>query len=245
MQEIGRTSDPSDPSGLGSERSTIRQSPSDQQAVPVKKIWALFFGTLSLIPLSVVLGWFDTTTYLIPAHDKVDEACLAIAALCGLVACGTGIYLTRKLTIIQRIILPLVFMLEAAIGIFLVADHTASIVEGRLDFPAGKTHTLQTLLLISRAYQTHGKSSSQYIQTMPIWSNLEVSHEDFLFMQNNRRADDHGDNPDEISSRGYFCAKVTIEESGNALRILHAGSQKLPEGTVILCPIQAPRSIQP
>jgi hypothetical protein len=213
------------------------QSPTSEQAVPVKSIWILFFGSLSLIPLSMALGWFDTTTELVPTHEKVDQACLAIAALCGLLVCGTGIYLTRRLAMIQRIMLPLVLMLEAAIGVFMVANHTASIVEGRLDFPTGETHTRQVLFQISRAYQTHGKGRSQYIQTMPIWSNLEITHEDFVFMQNNRRPRDDGHNPDEISSRGYFCAKVTIEQSDHALRILHAGSRKLPESTVILCPV--------
>jgi len=52
-------------------------------------------------------------------------------------------------------------------------------------------------------------------------------------MQNNRRPGDDGRNPNEISSLDYFCAKVTIEQSDKALRILHAGSGKLPQGTVI------------
>ena len=213
------------------------QTLTNQQVVPVKSIWALFFGSLSLIPLSLALGWFDTTTELIPTHERLDQACLAIAALCGLLAGATCVYLTRRLTIIQRIMLPLVIMLEAAIGIFMVANHAASIAEGFLDFPTGKTHTRQVLFHISRAYHTHGKGSSQYIQTMPIWSNLEITREDFAFMQNNRRPGDDGHNPDEISSRGYFCAKVTIQQSDKSLRILHAGSQKLPEGTVIHCPV--------
>jgi len=109
-------------------------------------------------------------------------------------------------------------------------------MEGWLDFPSGKSHTRQVLFVISRAYQTHGKGSSQYIQTMPIWSNLEITREDFAFMRNHRPGDD-GQNADEISSRGYFCAKVTIEQTDKALRILHSGSQKLPQGAVILCPI--------
>jgi hypothetical protein len=54
-------------------------------------------------------------------------------------------------------------------------------------------------------------------------------------MRNNRRPGDDGHNPDEISSRGYFCAKLTIEQSDKALRILHVGSQTLPVGTVIFC----------
>ena len=213
------------------------QSPTNQQAAPVKGIWALFFGSLSLIPLSLILGRFDTTTELVPTHDNVAQACFAVAAACGLFACGMGIFLTRKLAVIQRIMLPLVFMFVTAIGVFLVADHTWSMVEGRLDFPAGGTHTRQVLFQISRAYQTHGKGTRQYIQTMPIWSNLEITSEDFAFMQNNRRPGDDGPSSNEISSRGYFCAKVTTEESNNAIRILHAGSQKLPLGTVVICPL--------
>jgi hypothetical protein len=198
----------------------------------------LFCGSLSLIPLSLILGRFDTTTELVPTHDNVAQACFVVGAVCGLIAGSMGIFLTRKLTVIQRIMLPLVFMFVTAIGVFLVADHTSSMVEGRLDFPAGETHTRQVLFQISRAYQTHGKGASHYIQTMPIWSNLEITSEDFAFMRNNRRPCDDGHNPDEISSRGYFCAKVTTEESNKALRILHAGSQKLPTGTIILCPVR-------
>ena len=67
----------------------------------------MFFGCLSLILLAMILGRFDTTTEVFPAHERVDQACLALDALCGLLACGAGIYLTRKLTIIQRIMLPL------------------------------------------------------------------------------------------------------------------------------------------
>jgi hypothetical protein len=213
------------------------QSSEEQQAVNARRIWAFFIGSFSFVLLSMILGLFDTTTELVPAHDKVDQACLAIAGLCSLLAFGTGIYLTKGLTLIQRVMLPLVFMFVTAIGIFLVSGHLSSIIEGWVDFPPGKSHTRQALLLISRAYQTHGKGGSQYIQTMPIWSNLEVTREDFAFMRNHRRPDDDRKNSDEISSRGYFCAKVTIEQSDRALRILHSGSRKLPQGTVILCPV--------
>jgi len=222
---------------LAESATDISSPPQDEPAVPVKKIWALFFGSLAWIPLFFVLGWFDTATELIPRHVGIDQACLVIAPVLGLLAGALGIYLTKKLTIRQRIVLPLLIMSEVSLGAFVVANRASSIVEGWLDFPHGKTHTRQGLIRISRAYQTHGKNSSQYIQTMPIWSNLEIAPEDFLFMQNNRRPGDDGRNPDNISSRGYFCAKVTVEESAKAIRILHAGSQKLPQGTVMVCPV--------
>ena len=201
------------------------------------KVWVLFFGSLALIILSMIFGWFDTTTELYPAHDRVDETCLVLAAVCGVTVCAAAIYLTKGLTVVQRIVLPVVLLFEAGVGIWLIAGHVASIVEGRIDFPSGKTRTYQGLLLISRAYQTHGKSASQYIQTTPIWTNLEITDEDFAFMRAHRRPDDPGKNPDEIKSNGYFCAKVTLEQSQNAMRILHAGSEKLPRGTVIRCPV--------
>ena len=184
----------------------------------------------------MILECFDTTTELIPSHNQVDQFCLVFAGFCGLVAGGTCIYLSRGLSVVQRIVLPLVFMFEASLCVFLVAGHVSSIVEGRMDFPAGKTHTRQVLFRISRAYATHGKGSGYYIQTMPIWSNLDITSEDYDLMREHRRPGDEGRNPDEVSSRGYFCAKVMIEEANGALRILHAGSQKLPRGTVMVCP---------
>ena len=208
----------------------------NQETVSTKGIWALFFGSLSLIPISLGLEVFDTATELVPTHEEIEATCFAIAAVVGLLACVGAIYLSKHLNNRQRVVLPLVIMLEAALGVFLVADHTASIVEGWVDFPANRTHTRQVLIQISRAYQTQGKGSTQYIQTMPVWSNLEITPEDFAFMRNNRRPGDDGHSPDEISSHGYFCADVMIEQSDHAIRILNAGSHKLPKGTVIRCP---------
>jgi hypothetical protein len=65
---------------------------------------------------------------------------------------------------------------------------------------------------------------------------MEVTESDYQFMLSHRRPGDTLHNPDEISSKGHFCAKVTLQESDRALRVLHAGSRKLPPGTVIFCP---------
>ena len=92
------------------------------------------------------------------------------------------------------------------------------------------------LLLISRAYRTEGKGQSWSIQTMPIWSNLNITQVDYDCMLHHRRPEDIGHNTNEISSRGYFCAHVTMQQSGSALRVLNAGSRKLPSGTIVICP---------
>jgi len=43
-----------------------------------------------------------------------------------------------------------------------------------------------------------------------------------------------------VPRKGYFCARVMIEQAGDSLRIMHAGSGTLPEGSVILCPGKSP-----
>jgi hypothetical protein len=60
-------------------------------------------------------------------------------------------------------------------------------------------------------------------------------------MRTHRRAGDNKGDPDKISSNGYFCAHVTIQQSGNALRVLHAGSHNLPKGSVVICPSKRDR----
>jgi hypothetical protein len=74
---------------------------------------------------------------------------------------------------------------------------------------------------------------------MPLWSNLSISELDYDYMRGHRAPWDKGTNPDEISSRGYFCAKVTLQRSGNAVRVLHAGNGVLPAGTVRECPVNS------
>ena len=56
-------------------------------------------------------------------------------------------------------------------------------------------------------------------------------------MQEWRKQDDDS-NADDITSDGYFCARVRMQRSGNALRVLDSGNYALPEGSIELCPPQ-------
>lgn len=199
--------------------------------------WFIVLGSVML--LGVVLGWFDNTTELRPGHDGVQLACFAIAGLSAFVAGALGIRASKGITGItvwRRAGLAFGFSLLGFLGVFLVSSRTASIVEGLIDFPPGETKSYEKLLLISRAYQTHGKGRSWNIQTTPIWSNLDITEDDYEFMLTHRRVGDSARDPDEIRSNGYFCVHVTMQESGNALRVLHAGSRTLPKGSVVICP---------
>lgn len=137
----------------------------------------------------------------------------------------------------DRVFLAFFSLSFGIISVAMLSVRTARIVEGRIDFPTATTVTYPGLLVIWRAYQTRSKGGTGWsIQTTPIWSNLAVTKMDYDSMLAHRGPGDHGRNPDEISSHGFFCARVTLQQSGNALRVMHAGSHALPTGTVVVCP---------
>jgi hypothetical protein len=222
---------------MGSKESIeMDQASAPNQAKAYKAILVCLIGLLVLVFLSVLLGWLDNTTELTSSHDNVLDVCFAIAGFCGLASGVGAIHLSKSLHLWRRIPISFSLMLLGFISVFLISSRAANIVEGWLDFPPSKTRSYPALLLISRAYQTHGKGRSWNIQTTPIWSNLDITEYDYQFMLKHRRPGDDGRNPDEISSKSFFCAQVTIQQSGNALRVMHAGNEKLPQGTVIVCP---------
>jgi hypothetical protein len=210
-----------------------------EQSKMKKDLRNCFIGFGAFLLLFAALDWFDNTTELTPGHDTVLKMCFALAGLGGLIAGIVAIRMSQKLIVWRRIVQTFCFAVLGFLVISMVSIRAADIVEGRIDFPPGRTKSYTALLLISRAYQTHGKGRSWNIQTTPIWSNLDITEDDYQFMLAHRRLGDSSSNPDEISSNGYFCARVTIEQSGNALRIMHAGSHKLPKGTVIICPLRS------
>ena len=198
-------------------------------------------GLAVLIPFAFyeLLSWVDNTTELWPSHDKSTEACFWLAGIAGtaaLIGCILIARKAKKTSLWHRTVLIFVPTLLSVVVVFLFSMRAVDLVNGWIDFHHGKTKTYVGLLRISRAYQTHGKGASKDIQTMPFWSDMNVTEQDYQFMLDHRRPDDPAHSPDEISSQGYFCAKVTVEQSEKALRVLHAGSHTLPAGTVMLCP---------
>lgn len=210
---------------------------SDVQSVETPKgLIACFIGPLVLLLIYGALGWFDKTTELTPNYDRVLQFCFLIAGLAGLLCGGLSIHESRGMAAWRRVPIVCCVIMLGFLSVFLVASRSADIIEGFIDFPPAKTRTYPGLLIIWRAYQTHGKGRSWNIQTTPIWSNLDVTEMDYDFMLTHRSVVDHGHDPDEIASHGFFCARVTLQQSGDALRIMNAGNQKLPEGTVVVCP---------
>ena len=193
-----------------------------------------------LIPTTVVLfylvlGRLDNTTELWPRHDDRIDGCFVLGGIVALGIAATVVRYTKKVAVWRRIATVFFGSLAAAVFVVIFSLRIVDILDGWIDFPAKKTQTFHALLRISRAYQTHGKGAARDIQTTPVWSDMNVTASDYNFMLHHRRPDDLSSNPDEISSKGYFCAKVAMQKSGNAYRVLHAGSGTLPSGTVIIC----------
>jgi hypothetical protein len=199
--------------------------------------WVWLAVPLALLAIYVILGLFDTSTEITPSHDTVLNTSFALGGLGAILLSGVAIFGQQKMAVWQRIYLAIALAILGFLSVFLLSNRIAELAENRADFPASSTRTYPAFLLIDRAYRTQGKGQSWNIQTMPIWSNLDITENDYSFMLHHRRPGDDGHNPDEISSKGYFCAQVTMQQSGSALRVLNAGSRKLPKGTVVICPV--------
>jgi hypothetical protein len=200
-------------------------------------IGRLLIILILLIPVGIILGWLDNTTQLVPDTGNFILASFLIAGVGGLISCGLAIYWSRHMSFWMRIRTIFPALLIGACSTFLISSHSTAIISGWINFPPSKTKSYSTLMLISRAYQTHGKGGGAHIQTMPFWTDLNITKNDYRFMQEHRRPGDAGRDPDEISSKGYFCTRVTIQRAGVAMRIMHAGNSNLPEGSVLVCPL--------
>lgn len=193
-------------------------------------------GPLVLLAVCLILGWFDTSTEITPNHDTALNACFALGGVGALLSVGVAVFGRQQMNVWQRVLLAFALAILGFLSVFLLSSKVTELVEKYVDFPTGSTRTYPALLLINRAYRTQGKGESWNIQTTPIWSNLDITESDYSFMLSHRRPGDNGQNPNEISSKSYFCAKVTMQQSGSALRVLNSGSRKLPRGTVVVCP---------
>lgn len=211
--------------------------PSAAQSKAMKQLpasWA--FAIVVVLVIVVLLVAVRDTTVLTPIHENVIEACLVVAALSGLFCIGLVFLKTRGIVLWRRVGISLSAGIGGAIAAFILTASAADAVEGLIDFPRGSTSSLHGVIPISRAYRFHNKGESWTIWTEPYNAQLNIARQDYDFMLAHRRPGDEGRDPDRISSMGYFCVSVTMEQSGDALRIIHAGSHQLPAGSVIVCP---------
>ncbi len=196
--------------------------------------WMILSG-LAFLALYLFLGLFDNTTEILPNHHAVLNSCAIGAVLSALVVAGLVLSGSRHLSVWLRACLAVLLPFFAFLAVFLLSSRVAGLVEGWIDFPAAQTRTHPALLVIARAYRTHDKGLSWNIQTTPPSSNLQITKADYDFMLRNQPPAGIARHGDEILSHGFFCAKVMVQQTQIALRVLHAGTKTLPQGTVVVC----------
>ena len=190
---------------------------------------------LVLFAAGWIVGRFDHSTEITPSHDDALKVSFIAAVVVAIVSAAI-IFWQSEGSLYRRLVMSVVVApLFSILGIFILLGEATTLITQSNHFPPATTRTFDGLLLVGRAYQTHGKGRSWNIQTTPIWSNLDVTEADYTFMLAHRAPSDSGRDPDEISSHGYFCAKVTLQQAGASLRVMHSGTYKLPLGTVGVC----------
>ena len=211
--------------------------------VTLTKFAWVWLGVLALAMISVwPLGRFDTATELRPDHSDILEYCFWLAGAVA-VASMAFCFFQSKGALPSRILLSLLgFGLLGGLATVLLLSTVVDLIENRRDFPPERTRTFHALLPIERAYRMDSRTGSSWIiQSAPIWSNIDIAHADYKFMFARSGTANARDEPSNVSSRSYFCAKVTMQQSGEALRVLHAGRQTLPSGSVGVCSEMASR----
>ena len=213
-----------------------------QPKVRLTKLAWFWFGFELLALLSTwPLGSLDNTTELTPDHSDILEYCFWAA---GIIAVASAIlcFVQSKGSFAARVLTSVLCIgLLGGLATTLVLGTVANIVENRNDFPANATRTYWALLPIDRAYRMDSRTGSSWIIQPLMWTNIDISHSDYRFMLSRSGVSDKGSEPDNVKSRGRFCAKVEMQRAGEALRVLHAGKSSLPAGTIGICSDMASR----
>lgn len=212
-----------------------------EQAKPARvkmtKFAWVWLGVSAVAMISVwPLDRFDTATELTPDHSDTLEYCFWAAGLVAISSMAVGFFHSKG-SLASRIWLSLAcFGLLGGLASVLLLSTVARIIENRQDFPPETTRTFAAMLPIERAYRMDSRTGSSWIiQPAPIWSNIYIAHSDYTFMLARSGTPSARKEPSNVPSRSYFCAKVTMQQSGEALRVLDAGAQALPSGSVGIC----------
>lgn len=202
------------------------------------------WGVLALIGIiDAILGSVNTSTILISPDQGQDDPWIAVAGIGGLAALAGFWWATEGMSVGRRIGASIAFGFTGFIVSMLLIFFGGDVIAGYRDFPSGQTIRYPGVLHLSRAYYSHGKSPHGAVQTMPLWANFDVSDADYDFLRAHRSPEEVNHDPkgDEIPSKGRFCIRVELEQAGgSALRVLHAGTRDLPDGSVIACPLNTP-----
>ncbi len=106
---------------------------------------------------------------------------------------------------------------------WLLATEGAARLDMQADFPAAATRTFNGTMAVDHANTAARSTTSWNVETVgrvPV--KLAISRADYVFMRTHAAGD------------GYFCAQLTFQNAGQAVRIVR-GAQVLPAGTIAIC----------
>jgi hypothetical protein len=127
-----------------------------------------WLGGLVMIEIAgLVIGLFDQSTELVPAHDGTHGFCFVAAALVTLASVLVAFFQSSGRLWARAVIVFVTFAGFSIIGTITLASNLSDIVWMSIDFPPGKTQTNTARLLISRAYQTHDKGAAGLSRSCP------------------------------------------------------------------------------
>lgn len=204
----------------------------DADAFGLKRPGVVLLCVLAVLGLAaVVLGFMDDATIVSPSVADLQGDGAAVGMIAGLAVAPFMAWAIRGSAMWRRIVLGLTAGLVASGAIAVGFSSLVDVVEGSRLFPPETSVRARVSAPILRAWRTHGKSAHQTIVTGGAYSAmLDVTSSDYEVMAGPGR-----DGPDRVSEPGRYCAMLSVERSGAAVRILHAGSYDLPSGTVVPC----------
>ncbi len=209
---------------------------------PLGWCWMACLLLATLLPMMANSG-FDYTE-LAPTHPGMDILGIVLGLLVAAISIFVGWRQSSGPAFGRMVLLIIFFGGLAFFSVDALSQRITQAMAMQADFPPDKTQTQAGHLAIDRAYQTHAHgrhgSDGWYIEAAAGTPSLAITKPDYQFMLLHRAPGDKGTNSDEIASADYFCANVTLQKAGAAIRVVHHGGYPLPAGTVVICPGKIP-----
>ena len=208
----------------------VRESPRGINLAPFGRWWN--YGLFCLLFVYIATCPF-TNSPDVMLHRHFDAVvCFELACVVALASIWIGFWNSNGPLRRRPLVIISYFGGFGLVSTFLAALNLSAIIEPRIDFPPGHTQTFPARLPIRRVHQSR---SGGVIETAPIGAkvNLAISDSDFEFMMTHLPPP--GPDPNTVSGDGYFCADVTMQKSGSALRIPGVAHQALSPGSISIC----------
>ena len=196
---------------------------------PADRFWTIrltpvgFWWIFALIGLGVasfaVTGGRDSVRLTPDPFDPVTLAVIA-AVIAGAVSLVVGFLNTRG-RIVPRLAMAVLLAAIAGVGMLSLIITEAPIIATHMAFAPARTHSFVAHLPVRRVY-LQPQAGPWMIVTKTQWPPLAISDGDHAFIL--------------AHPGGWICARVNLQQAGDAVRIPHMRTYSLPDGSVELCP---------